>query len=276
MNPIKIMVNGMPGNMAMNVGKHVLADSRFSLVHYSLTGPEILQPSCQIESCSVTLLRPENRNEAVDQIRRDNGQLIIIDYTHPSAVNANAEFYCSHGFYFVMGTTGGDRNFLEQRVRVSNISAVIAPNMAKQIVGFQAMMAYAADQFPDLFKGYTLTVQESHQKVKADTSGTARAMIGYFNRMGVPFKESDMMMVRDPEVQKNELNIPEAYLSGHGWHTYTLTSADQTVQLQFVHNVNGRDIYVEGTLDAVVFLAEKAAAGSRGEVFNMMDVLSNR
>jgi len=275
MNPIKIMVNGMPGNMAINVAKHVLADSRFSLVPFSLTGPEILQPSCQVESCSVSLLRPENRNAAVDQIRRDNGQLIIIDYTHPSAVNANAEFYCSHGFYFVMGTTGGDRKLLEQRVRVANISAVIAPNMAKQIVGFQAMMAYAADQFPDLFKGYTLTVRESHQKGKADTSGTAKAMIGYFNRMGVPFTESDILMVRDPEIQKNELNIPEAYLSGHGWHTYTLTSADQTVQLQFIHNVNGRDIYVEGTLDAVVFLAKKAADGSHGEVFNMMDVLSN-
>ena len=35
--------------------------------------------------------------------------LVIIDYTLPSAVMDNAEFYCQHNVPFVMGTTGGDR-----------------------------------------------------------------------------------------------------------------------------------------------------------------------
>ena len=46
------------------------------------------------------------------------------------------------------GTTGGDRQKLEDTVVSSPIAAVIAPNMAKQIVGLQAMMAYAAETFP--------------------------------------------------------------------------------------------------------------------------------
>ena len=33
----------------------------------------------------------------------------MVDYTHPSAVNANAVFYARHHLPFVMGTTGGDR-----------------------------------------------------------------------------------------------------------------------------------------------------------------------
>jgi 4-hydroxy-tetrahydrodipicolinate reductase len=276
MHPIKLMVNGMPGNMAVKVANHVLADSRFSLVPFSLTGPEILQTSCQVGTLSVTLLRPENRDEILDTIKKEPVMPIMIDYTHPSAVNGNAKTYCDHGFYFVMGTTGGDRKALEDTVRASGISAVIAPNMVKQIVGFQAMMAYAADHFPDLFKGYRLTIQESHQKGKADTSGTAKAMIGYFNRMGIPFTENDIRMIRDPEIQKNELNIPEAYLGGHAWHTYTLTSEDQTARFEFSHNINGRDVYVAGTLDAAVFLAKKAADRSRAEVFNMIDVLSGK
>ena len=41
MQPIHIMVNGMPGNMASLIASHALADRRFSLVPYSLTGPEI-------------------------------------------------------------------------------------------------------------------------------------------------------------------------------------------------------------------------------------------
>ena len=155
----------------------------------------------------------------------------------------------------------------------SQVAAVIAPNMAKQIVAFQAMMEYAADTFPDVFKGYTLQIRESHQKGKADTSGTAKAMIGYFNRLGIPFSKDQIRMERDPEVQRSEWGVPEAYLSGHGWHTYALRSEDGTVFFEFTHNVNGREIYARGTVDAIHYLAKKVNEGAKGRVFSMIDVL---
>lgn len=198
---------------------------------------------------------------------------ISVDYTHPTAVNGNAEFYCSNGLPFVMGTTGGDRELLDATVKASAIAAVIAPNMAKQIVGFQAMMAYAAENFPNLFKGYSLEVRESHQKGKADTSGTAKAMVRYFNLLGTPYSEADIVMERDPERQQSLWGIPEAYLQGHGWHTYSLTSADQTVHFEFSHNVNGREIYAGGTLDAIVYLHGKLQTDAKGKVYSMIDVL---
>lgn len=43
--------------------------------------------------------------------------MVVVDYTHPSSVNANAEFYAKHGLNFVMGTTGGDR-YVSKRVFV--------------------------------------------------------------------------------------------------------------------------------------------------------------
>ena len=175
-----------------------------------------------------------------------------------------------------MGTTGGDRARLEEIVRGSSICAVIAPNMAKQIVGFQAMMDYAAQTFPDLFKGYTLAIKESHQKGKADTSGTAKAMVRYFNRMGLQFEEDQIVKVRDPEIQATQWKIPANYITGHGWHTYTLTSGDETVRFEFSHNVNGRDVYAHGTLDALLYLSAKLSAGARGQAYNMIDVLKNR
>jgi 4-hydroxy-tetrahydrodipicolinate reductase len=61
-------------------------------------------------------------------------------------------FTADRGMPFVMGTTGGDREKLIQTVRDSTICAVIAPNMAKQIVGIQAMMEYAATTFPGHFR----------------------------------------------------------------------------------------------------------------------------
>jgi 4-hydroxy-tetrahydrodipicolinate reductase len=273
MSTIKIMVNGLPGNLARTVAGYLLTDGRFELVPHSLTGPEIQESEYIIDGLSVKLIRADQRNSQIEQIKQSLGEFLSVDFTHPSAVNPNAEFYCRYGLPFVMGTTGGDRQKLEAMVVSSSIAAVIAPNMAKQIVGFQAMMEYAADNFPDLFKGYSLEIKESHQQGKADTSGTAKAMVGYFKKLGISFSADEIIRMRDPEVQKTQWGIPEEYLSGHGWHTYSLVSEDQTVRFAFTHNVNGREVYIRGTVDAILYLSKKVQAGARGQMFNMIDVL---
>jgi 4-hydroxy-tetrahydrodipicolinate reductase len=273
MGQIKIMVNGIPGNMAVNVAKHVLDDERFELISYSFTGPEIVETQYVIDSLSITLIQPEKRNQAITGIVDREVSFVSVDYTHPSAVNSNAKFYCKHNLPFVMGTTGGNGKLLENTITKSSIPAVVATNMAKQIVGFQAMMEYGTKSFPDLFKGYSLKIRESHQKGKADTSGTAKAMIRYFNEFGMPFTEDEIIKERDPETQKTKWGIPEKYLSGHGWHTYTLISEDQTVRFEFTHNVNGRDIYAKGTLDAISYLQKRIEEGAKGRMFTMIDVL---
>ena len=232
MSRMKIMINGLPGNVAAVVARWVLNDDRFEMINQSLTGPEIAEDSCDVQSLTVQLVKPDNRDQVIEKIKAAEGDFICVDFTHPTAVNDNAEFYCKHGLAFVMGTTGGDREKLAETVRKSSTAAVIAPNMAKQIVGFQAMMEYAAQTFPGLFSGYSLEIKESHQSGKADTSGTAKAMVGYFNKLGLEFAADDIVKVRDPQIQKSEMGVPEEYLGGHGWHTYTLTSADGTGQVR--------------------------------------------
>ena len=272
MPPIRVMVNGLPGNMAACVAGHVLAADGFELVPFSLTGPEIQQSRFEVEDVSVELILPENRQKALFQLK-EISPFISADYTHPSAVRDNAGFYCQNSLPFVMGTTGGDRDAVAAAVEKSDICALVAPNMGKQIVGFQAMMAHGAQNFPGIFSGFSLKIKESHQKGKADTSGTAKAMVTYFNDMGVPFSFDQIQKERDPAVQKEVWKVPEEFLAGHGWHEYTLTSEDGTVEFQFSHKVNGRDIYAKGTLDAVAFLNEKISQGHKGRVFDMMDVL---
>jgi 4-hydroxy-tetrahydrodipicolinate reductase len=255
------------------VAGHILKDDRFEWIPYSLTGPEIQESESTVDNIPVKLIPADQRKSQIEKIKHAYGEFLSVDYTHPSAVNSNAEFYGLHRLPFVMGTTGGDRKKLEETVLSSSVAAVIAPNMAKQIVGFQAMMEYAADNFPDLFKDYSLEIKESHQRGKADTSGTAKAMVGYFNKLGVSFSADDIVRMRNPEDQKSQWGIPEQYLSGHGWHTYTLVSEDQTVRFEFTHNVNGREVYVQGTVDAILYLSEKVRAGAKGRMFTMIDVL---
>lgn len=51
------------------------------------------------------------------------------------------------------------------------------------------MMEMMAEQFPGAFSGYTLAVTESHQRTKADTSGTAKAVVGSLQKLGLDFSE---------------------------------------------------------------------------------------
>lgn len=269
---MKVMVNGLPGKMASEVAKQVLKSEGLELVSYALTGSDVNASSVQIGDLKIALVKPEAREEFIASIQKPK---ISVDYTHPSVVNSNVDFYCRHNLPFVMGTTGGDRTALEQRVKDSDIVAVIAPNMAKQIVAFQAMMKYAADNFPTAFDGYSLEIVESHQKGKADTSGTAKAMVGYFNTLGIPFNVEQIKMIRNPQ-QQTSIGVPEDALTGHGWHTYTLKSKDGSVLFRFTHNVNGRDVYAAGTIDAIKYLSEKIAVGERGKVYSMIDVLKGK
>jgi len=272
-NRIKVMINGMPGNVATVIAGNAISESRFEILPFSLTGPEIRETVFRLGPMEIALIRPHERDRAIREIIQEHAPFISVDYTHPTVTNENADFYCREGLPFVMGTTGGDRKRLVDTVQGSGIPAVIAPNMAKQIVGFQAMMEYAADTFPGLFEGYSLEIRESHQKGKADTSGTAKAMVKTFNRLGIPFSEEEIIKERNPDKQKSEWKIPEEYLSGHAWHTYSLVSPDRTVKFEFRHNVNGRNIYSGGTFDAIAYLDKKWKEGAAGKVYSMMDVL---
>lgn len=250
MNKIKVIVNGLPGKMATAIAEAVIHSEDMELLPHSLTGPEIdwkvifLRPYFP-----VTLYHPDEREQLLDDDMPD----IIVDFTHPSAINENVSFYAENKIPFVLGTTGGDLNFITNKVADAKLVAVVAPNMAKEIVAFQSMMEYAAEHFPGVFKGYSLEVAESHQKTKADTSGTAKAVIASFNKLGIPFSVEQIKKARS-EAEYEALGIPKEHWDGHGWHTYTLKKPDDSVFFQFTHNVNGRAVYVNGVLDAIKFL----------------------
>jgi 4-hydroxy-tetrahydrodipicolinate reductase len=212
---------------------------------------------------------------AIEGLKTSVGEknLLAIDYTHPSAVNGNALFYVENKLPFVMGTTGGDREKLLADVQAANHFAVVAPNMAKQIVAMQAALEDLATKYPGAFGGYKLECRESHQKTKADTSGTAKAVIDSLTKLSDDnFTYDDIEMIRD-EKEAIEFGVPENAMKGHAFHTYTLTSSDGTTQFQLQHNVAGRTVYAEGTADAVKFLAKKVKTEPQGKVYTMINVL---
>jgi len=205
---IPVMVNGCAGNMGRAVAEAALI-AGLQLVPLSLTSPDLKDQKVHIGDVEVDVRSASEKEAVFDSVLQKYPNVVVVDFTVPSAVNQNAELYCKMGVPFVMGTTGGDRERLFDLVQKSNNYAVISPQMGKQVVAFQAAMEIMAEQFPGAFSGYTLKVTESHQSSKIDTSGTAKAIVSSFQRLGVSFNldqrrfETPLNKFKKWEFQKN-------------------------------------------------------------------------
>lgn len=271
---LAVMVNGVPGNMAAATAEEVVRRG-LVLADEALTGPGVSTSHFEADGSRVALSAPDDHVACLERMKEKYPRLIIVDYTHPSAANPNVENYARAGLSFVIGTTGGDVDAMRRAVENSrSVYAVIAPNMGKQIVAFQAMMDMMAKEFPGAFKGYKMTVKESHQSTKADTSGTAKAVVSSFAKLGLDFKVDEIEKVRDPSRSISEMHVPEEHISaGHAFHTYHLTSPDGSVDFEFQHNVCGRRVYAAGTVDAVQFLDRQKERRDSTRLFDMIDIL---
>jgi 4-hydroxy-tetrahydrodipicolinate reductase len=162
---ISVMVNGMPGPMALEVAKACL-DRGFNLLPMGFTGPN--QPDHITVQGLNTFVDVElvagpgisdTAGKALSILKELHPNLVIVDYTHPSAILNNLACYVENDCDFVMGTTGGDSVQMMEIFNKGKNKAVIAPNMAKQIVALQAALQEMATRFPKSFADYKLTVR---------------------------------------------------------------------------------------------------------------------
>jgi 4-hydroxy-tetrahydrodipicolinate reductase len=342
-NPV-LLINSVSGNMGQAVARAALR-AGIEVYPSTLVATDDIardRPAVPVAgtALSVAAVGPSGRDAEIERALSQHGsRLVAVDYTAPDAVHDMATLYQRHGLPFVMGTTGGDRDRLLREARDSGCYAVIAPQMGKQIVAFQAMLEMAAEKFPGAFAGYTLRVVESHQSTKKDTSGTAKAVVASLLALGAgaagspvdpvpasyaaaaaagrteeddddeeeeeeegrggarraggksrrderaaaaaaaarlrsaPFSANDIQMVREPKEQVDLMAVPANALKGHAFHTYQLVAPDGSVAVELQHNVVGRAVYAEGSVDAAIFLARRVQEGAEQRVYNMVDVL---
>ncbi|MFA6460622.1 MAG: dihydrodipicolinate reductase C-terminal domain-containing protein [Patescibacteria group bacterium] len=275
---IKVAMSGLPGKVAYPIAEAVAASPDMELLPYAFTGAEVDVKSVVINGQPVWLIKPDARVMLLSHFDFYENPDVIIDFTAPEAVEKNVDFYTVNELPFVMGTTFGGfihlQDYINSKVSQSFINAVVAPNMAKDVVLVQAMFEWAAENFPGALKEFSAKTVESHQKTKSDTSGTAKAIVASLRTLGVDCSVEGIKKIRKEEAYE-VMGIPKEYWDGHGWHTYPLTKNDGNVFLEFTHNINGRQPYVDGTLDAVRFLHRKMNPEKKnvGNVFSMVDIL---
>lgn len=167
-SPVHVIVNGLPGPMAMETAKACI-DRGMNLIPFGFTGRSgkstvaVVGKSSevQVELVSGPGINPDAQS-LLQQWKNQHPNLIVVDYTHPSATLTNLECYVATDCDFVMGTTGGEADKMQQILGEGQNFAVIAPNMAKQIVAVQATILEISKRFPKSFETYELTVSYTH------------------------------------------------------------------------------------------------------------------
>ncbi|KAL6005890.1 4-hydroxy-tetrahydrodipicolinate reductase 1, chloroplastic [Asimina triloba] len=96
----------------------------------------------QVGGTQIQVHDPTGREGILASIFDEHPNVIVVDYTAPDAVNANAVLYCKIGVPFVMGTTGGDRQKLYKTVEDAKVYAVISPQMGKQVLKTYGLLAF--------------------------------------------------------------------------------------------------------------------------------------
>lgn len=122
---------------------------------------------------------------------------------------------------------------------------VLCPNTNILMLKFMNMLT----QCGEMFAGYRIELSESHQSQKRSTPGTAVAIA---NALGIA--ESQIVSVRDPEVQTSVLDIPPEHLRRHAVHLISI--ADDSCRLSFESRVYGGSPYADGVSRIVSAVAE--------------------
>lgn len=95
-----------------------------------------------------------------------------------------------------------------------------------------------------LFQGHAIRFTESHQSQKTSVPGTAVSMA-----QSLGLRADEVTSVRDPDIQRTVLRIPDAHLGRHAFHLIEIDDGHCRVSLETA--VYGESPYVSGVANIV-------------------------
>ena len=276
-----IMINGLPGKMASLICNAVFerqmeSSGQIELVYEALTGPD-MGTTFDCDSKPIWLRAPEKHASCLKEVKAEHPNLIAIDFVKGKGQgDKNAQMYFENRIPFIMGSTGiEDYNVLDLAAKHTNTPCVAFPNMDKRIVIWMEMFKYAAENFSGSFADMSeLSLLESHQAAKEDTSGTMKQMIGHLSALtGKKLTIDDITKIRDKKAQRKLLEVPEKWLGQHAYHFFAFNDpyGQDSERLEFRRH--GGKTYVEGTMTALDFLIDVIENKKEARRYEMIDVL---
>jgi 4-hydroxy-tetrahydrodipicolinate reductase len=169
---IPVVVNGACGKMGREVVKAVAAATDMTLVGVVDKSPEYQGLDIgEVVGCGALEVPVTADLEATLVLAQNEGQAVMVDFTHPSTVYSTVRAAIAYGVRPVVGTTGLTAEQIQELAEFADkasVGCLIIPNFSIGIVLMQQAMLQAAQYFEHV------EIIELHHNQKADApSGTA-------------------------------------------------------------------------------------------------------
>ena len=138
---------------------------------------------------------------------------------------------------------------------------IICPNTSILVIKTLNMLkAYGRH-----FKNYEISITESHQSNKKTEAGTAITFADSLN-----FPKNNIESIRNPEIQLNQIKIPNEYLNNHAYHKITINDGYDEITIET--KVLGHKSYAQGVKKIIELVLKQ---NLENKTFFIWDLINN-
>jgi dihydrodipicolinate reductase len=207
----------------------------------------ILTAQFTIESCQI--LPWESKYQTI------NEKAILIHAGSGRQLKECFDFCEKTNSTFIELSTG-----LETETMTPSFPLIICPNTSILVLKTLNMLKISGGNFA----GYQIKMTESHQSTKTTEPGTAYA---FAQSLKLPVNEINS--VRDPEIQKNKLGIPEEYLGKHAYHKIVINNGSDEITIET--KVLGHQSYASGVKTIIETVLKSQLENKRYSILEIID-----
>lgn len=195
---------------------------------------------------------------------------VIIDFSHPSALEGLLDYSVSNNIPVVIATTGLDENDIEKVNKASeSVPVFFTYNMS---LGVNLLAELAKKAASVLSNDFDIEIVEAHHNQKLDApSGTAIMLADAIN------ETLDNEYSYEYDRHSKRAKRPKKEIGMHairggtivGEHEIIFAGRDEIVKLS--HSARSKEIFAVGSINAAIYLKNQ----NKG-IYNMSDLLSDK
>lgn len=192
---------------------------------------------------------------------------VIIDFSHPSALDGLLEYAKTNGTALVLASTGySDEETAKIKSAASEIPIFFTANMS---IGINLMRELAKKAVSVLGEQYDVEIIEKHHNQKIDApSGTALMLAESINEAS-GYKYSYVYDRHSVRKKRDKAEIGIHSVRGGtivGEHEIIFAGRDEVITLS--HSAASKEVFAVGAVNAAVFVASKPAG-----LYSMADMI---
>lgn len=204
--------------------------------------------------------QPSDCAEAVD---------VVIDFSHPSALNAMLDYAVERGVPAVVCTTGLSAEQTEAVHKAAEKTPVFfSGNMS---IGIGLLTALTKKAAAVLGEDFDIEIIEMHHNQKLDAPSGTAMMLANAAKDGLSYEPEFTYARHDRRQKRDKKEIGISAIRGGniiGEHQVIFAGADEVINL--THRAQSRALFATGALRAAKFLVGKPAG-----LYNMEDLMAD-